>query len=273
MSKYFREEPKAKLKLSEYLELKEFKCFLCDEKYRKPRTKYLIDCLGDVELDEETYKLFLEEFQMYGGRYNVRTKKETYQGMYEIASKYPTLSRKGLEEIWFYYIKDLFEVYSLTSLIKLYIAQFGETDEMMEEYTTFVDQLAEEHQKTYLKDADKLKELDGEFAQEFIKELMYLVRTQHITSEEIIKALPSRELIDKDKEQLLQLATKYRIYFGTCKPISIQMIESLISDKSLDKWQDEPSYIINDSIVVPTTFTKEEFIKSVESRKQKIYKK
>ena len=107
MKKYFRDEETKKLKLSEYLKLdeSEFKYYLCDEKYRGPRTKYIMEIIGDVEFDEETYKLFLSEFQCCGGRYDVRTKRETIKGIYDLSQKYPFLSADALDEIWFVYIR------------------------------------------------------------------------------------------------------------------------------------------------------------------------
>ena len=37
--------------------------YLCPEKFRAPRTEYIIDAIGDIELDEDTYGLFLKQRQ------------------------------------------------------------------------------------------------------------------------------------------------------------------------------------------------------------------
>ena len=115
MKKCFKEEETQKLKLSEYLTYKDsdFKYLICDEGKRIPRTKYIIETLGDVEMDMDTYKLFIGQFQSLGGRYDVRTKPETIKGIYDISQKYQFLSADALEEIWFVYIHDQFEEYAL----------------------------------------------------------------------------------------------------------------------------------------------------------------
>ena len=97
---YFKKEVSEKHRLSEYLEYndEDFKFLRCDKGRRTPRTKYIMEILGDVEMDEETYKLFIGQFQSFGGRYDVRTKKETIKGIYDISTKYPSLAEDALEE-------------------------------------------------------------------------------------------------------------------------------------------------------------------------------
>ena len=95
MKAYFKEIDTKKIKLSEYLKLdiSQFKYISCDsEKHRQARTKYIMEILGDVELDKGTYMLFIGQFQSSGGRYDVRIKKETFKGIYDISQKYPFLS-------------------------------------------------------------------------------------------------------------------------------------------------------------------------------------
>lgn len=271
MKKYFKEEPTKKIKLSEYLKLDEteFKYFLCDKKYRGPRTKYIMEIIGDVEIDKETYQLFLEQFQRCGGRYNVRTKRETIKGMYDILQKYSFLSADALEEIWFKYIHDQFEEYSLDEVLGKYIELYGKTEKALFTYLDYVDKTAKEFDKQFHEEASKLDVYYRNYDYDLIKHLQYIIKSQHIFAEQIISSLPSRDLIDKDKEQLIDISTRTRIYFVACHPISYQMIESLATGEGLDYYPEQPKYLINGTIAIDTMFTKQEFLDSIQKEKIK----
>lgn len=268
MKSYFKEKETKKLKLSEYLKLTEFKCFLCDEKYREPRTKYIMEIIGDVELDEETYKLFLRQFQSCGGRYDVRLKPETIKGIYDISQKYPFLTADALDEIWFVYIHDQFEEYMLDEVLGKYIEMYGKRDEALFKYLEYVDKTAKKFDKQFIKEASKLELYCKYYDKDLIKHLQYIIKSQHIPSDKIIDCLPSSELINKDKEQLTDISTRTRIYMGACHPISYQMIESLATSEGLDYYPELPKYIINGTTTIDTTFTKQEFLDSIKERKE-----
>lgn len=279
MSKYFKQDETKKVKLSDYLKMaeSEFKYFLCEEKYRGPRTKYIMETIGDVELDEDTYKLFLAQFQRCGGRYDVRTKPETFKGIYDFLTKYPKLTADALDEIWFVYIEDQFEAYAHDEMLGKYIELHGETDDAFESFIDYVDRKAKEYDARFLSEAATLEELKEEYGEDLIKHLQYIIKSQHIPAEQIISSLPCRELIDQDKEQLSEISRQTRIFFGACHPISYQMIESLAVGEGLDRYPEQPAYLINGSRTVDTTFTKEEFLASIKKQKevsaQKQYKK
>ena len=282
MSKYFKEEETKKIKLSEYLQMEEseFKYYLCDEKYRQPRTKYIIGIIGDVELDEETYKLFLRQFQCYGGRYDVRTKKETIKGIYDISQKYPSLTAKALDSIWSVYIQDQFEEYALDEMLGKYIEIHGKTEDALDAYLDYVNKKADEFAVKFEEDAESLEKYKEEYGQDLIENLQSIVKRQHISASEIEKSLPSKELIEKDKQQLGEISRQTRIFMGMCQPISYQMIESLATGKGLDMYPEQPSYIINGQTEISASFTKQEFLDSIEKKdsdrkedKPKQYKK
>ena len=63
-----------------------------------------------------TYKLFLKQWQCSGGMYDVRTKKETFKGIYDISQRFSFLTVTALGELWFRYISDLFEEFKLRGL-------------------------------------------------------------------------------------------------------------------------------------------------------------
>ena len=269
MKAYFKEKETKKMKLSEYIKLTEFKCFLCDEKYREPRTKYIMEIIGDAELDEDTYKLFLSQFQSCGGRYDVRLKRETIKGIYDISQKYPFLTADALDEIWFIYIHDQFEEYMLDEVLGKYIEIYGKTEKALFKYIDYIDKTAKEFDKQFVEEASKLDIYYAEYDKDLIKHLQYIIKSQHIRAQQIISSLPSIDLIRKDKEQLIEISTKTRIYMGACDPISYQMIESLATGEGLDYYPEQPKYIINGTTTIDTTFTKQEFLDSIKERKDK----
>ena len=265
---YFKKEETKKHKLSEYLDFQDsdFKYLLCDTGRRVPRTKYLIETLGDVEMDIETYKLFIGQFQSFGGRYDVRTKPETIKGIYDISTKYTFLAQDALDEIWFVYIQDLFEEYALDEMLGKYIELHGKTDDAISAYLDFIDRKAKDYEPRFEAEAEKLDQYIPEFGLDFIKHLKYIVKSQHIPASEIEKALPEKELIAKDRQQLVDISTQTRIFMGCCHPISYQMIESIAVGDGLDYYPDQPAYLINGSRKIDTTFTKQEFLDSIQRR-------
>ena len=269
--KYIKDNQSKKNKLSKYLKKSntEFKYYVCDEKYRKPRTKYIMDIIGDVELDEETYRLFMEQFDCSGGRYDVMTKRETIKGIYKISQKYPFLSVKALNEIWFVYIHDQFETYSLVEELEKYFILYGKTEQALDKYLNYIDETAKEFDKYFNEEAVKVRKLFDDYDKDFVKFLESLIKRQHISSETIIKCVPSIQLIDKDKKHLRKIIEETRIYFGACFPISYQMTKSLATGKSLDSYPEQPKYIINKTITIDTTFTKQEFLDSIKKRNKK----
>ena len=271
MRKYFKDEETKKIKLSEYLKMpkSEFKYYVCEEKYKEPRIKYIIDILGDVELDKDTYISFMREFDCCGGRYDVRTKKETIKGIYSFLQKYPFLSADTIELIWFRYIHDLFEIFNLKDKLGVFFEQYGKTEKALKEYFDYVDKIADEFDKQFYEEADKLSTICEGYDSSLIEHLQGVIKRQHISVEDILSSLPSKELIYKDKTQLMEIMTQTRIYCGACHPISYQMIESLATGKGVDSYLEQPKYLINGTTTIDTTFTKQEFLDSIQKEKVK----
>ena len=271
MSKYFNEQEFTNLKLREYSKMCkcDFQYYVCDEKYRKLRTEYIISIIGDVELDEATYRLFMGKFDSYGGRYDVRTKRETIKGIYEILQKYPFLSAASLDQIWFVYIHDQFEAYDLIDELGKYFKSYGKTEEALDKYLGYVSEIAKEYDKQFHGTAAKLVEYCEDYDQDLIRYLQTLIKGQHVSLDSIISSLPSKELIEKDKKQLGDIIRQTRIFFGACYPISYQMIESLATGEGLDDYPEQPQYMICGTRKIDTTFTKQEFLESIKKIKVK----
>lgn len=267
MEKVFKERKLKKIKLSEYLKKPDraFEHLLCDEGYRERRTKYIIDSIGDVELDKKEYALFIAQFQHFG-RYDVNVKRDTYKEMYKISQMYPFLSADSLETIWGYYIKDLFEEYALDEMLGEFFKSYGQTEEAFYAYIDFVEEKATEIDKKFEEESKGLEEYQEEYGEDLIRTLQGIMRRHHVHIDQIKSSLPSYDLIEKDKKQLIEISRQTRIYFGCCQPISYQMIESLATGSGLDYYPEQPAYLINESRKIETTFTKQEFLDSIKKR-------
>ena len=262
MSKYLKEEQKQEQSLSKYLETS-------DERKQR-ELKYLIEVLGDVSLDEDMMELFHQQFHRFGGRYSVRTKKETIQGIYEYTRRFPELSKSAIDEIWFRYIKDLHDEYDMPDVLEKYFEVFGKTEEAFELFIDYVDKKADEQQTRYKEEAKELDVLKEEYSERFIEHLKYLVTSKHFKVEDIKKYLPSAELIKKDEQHIYDLSAQTRIFFGCCEPVSYTMVEILLEDKTLDTYTETPTYYISTGRQEQATFTKTEFLESIKKQKIKI---
>lgn len=270
MEKYFKDERKQEIRLSKYLKAKDyFKEMICREEDRVRRTSYLIEVLGDVPMDEELYKMYIGQFQCFGGKYDVRVRQDTLKGIYDITRRYSYLTDKAIEEIWFRYIKDLFDEFQLISVFDKYITMFGQTDEAFELFIDYVDKKAAVQQQKYIDETLQVEELSTEYSKNFIEHIKRLITSQHYTYDEIKKYLPSSELITMDEQQIRDISAQTRIFFGCCLPVSYTMFDILIEDKTLDTYTETPTYYISTGKSVQATFTKQEFLDSI-IRKQKI---
>lgn len=268
MSKFFKEEETQKFLLSEYLkkDSSEFKGCIFDEKSRQRRTKYIMGILGDVSLDEDTYKLFIKQFQSYGGRYDVRVKPETIQGIYEITRKYPSLTADAIDEIWFVYIKDLFEEYSLVDMLEEYIKKHGQTSDALQAYLDFVSERADEHQTKYEADALRADELKDAYSKQFVSHVKALIKRSHYSYDDIKKYLPTPELVATDEKHISDLSARTRIFMGCCEPISYTMLDILLEDDTLDTYPGTPTYYVCTGRQEQATFTKQEFLDSIKKQ-------
>lgn len=271
MEKYFKEEQLKEILLSEYLkkDASEFEKCIFSECDRITRTEYLIDILGDVSLDRAIYELFIKQFQCFGGKYDVRTKPDTIRGIYNIIKKYSMLTEAAISEIWFIYIKDLYEEYELLSVLDKYIEIFGKKDETFKLFIDYVEKKSDQHQQRYIEDSLQADELKEEYGEKFTNHVKSLIRRKHYTYDEIKKYLPSSELVKKDEQQLIDISTKTRIFIGCCEPVSYTMLDILLEYKTLDLYSDKPTYYISSGKKELATFTKQEFLNSISKEKIK----
>lgn len=264
MSKYFKEEIKKEQSLSKYLESAD------DQKKRE--LKYLIEVLGDVELDEDMMKLFHQQFHCFGGRYSVRTKPETIKGIYDFTRRFPELTKSAIDEIWFRYIDDTFEKYDMKTVLDKYLEMFGKEDETFELFIGYVEKKADQEQELKKQEAQTLDDLQEEYGKRFTDHLKSLVVSEHKDVDEIRKYLPSAELIKKDEQHILDISTKTRIFFGCCEPVSYTMFDILVEEKTLDTFTETPTYYISTGRKEQATFTKTEFLESIKKEKVKTKK-
>ena len=272
MSKYFMEKEDEKVLLSKHkeeIEIDNSKFCGFYSQSTIPRINYLIKQLGDVKMTREVIAVFCNQFNCFGGRYDVRTDLETFEGVYKITNRYPKLSKTAIDRIISIYIQDLFEKYQLVDKLDKFIKMFGETDECFELFYTYIEKKADQLQKGYNWQAGKLKKYKYIYGEEFITYLQGLIKRNHISKDAIIECLPSAALVKKDEEQLNEIVERTRIYFGACYPTSYSMTTSLIRGK-IEQWPEQPTYYIDVlQKEIPTTFTKQEFLDSVEKQKVK----
>ena len=269
MKKYFKEDIFEEKKISEYYQE------LSD--HDRKVLKYLIETLGDVELDRKTFNIFIEQFHCFGGRYNVRTRKETIKGVYGFVKDIPTLSSEAIDEIFFRYIEDIFEECKMKTVLKKYIELFGKTDDAFEQFILYLETKADEYAKKYKEDASKLDQYYDQYYMEdfadwyqYISYLKSIVVREHISADAIIDCLPSPELVKKDARHLSKLSYTYRSDFGVDYPASYKITKCLAKGEDLTIFGERPSYYISiiDSYE-DATFTTKEFIDSIKKEEDK----
>ena len=262
--KYFAKEVKEKFLLSDYLKMSDemFKKEIFKESERLARTKYLIEMLGDVCLDIDAYKLFIRQFQSFGGPYSVLVDKDTIIGIYGIYEMYPFLIEEALRNIWFLYIRDLFEEYELSSILELFIKTYGMKDETFEKYLSYIKKKGEKHQKMYERDALKIETLI-DYSEHFKTYIKDLILRKHYMFDKVVSCIPDKELIKNDEEQLIDIQKRTHIFLGTCLPVSYVMVEELLRGESLEE---KPGYYTSTGLREEATFTKEEFLQSIKKK-------
>ena len=273
MSKYFNEEPKTTL--SGNIDwLRQTGGYSKSQQISEVR--YLRDVLGDVRLSGKVINELTRLFHVSGGKYDVRTNTETIEGLYEICSMFPKLTAPAVKELADRYIKDLFDEYSLVSILEDMIKSEGETDEVFEKFLKTVDTAAEEQQQRYIDDSTKLDQYKDEYSDigcslDYITYLKALVIREHIPVDNIIRSMPEKELIKKDVEQLLMLSKKTRIYMGVGIPSSYELTRTFAKKGDLKSIVEQPTYHASiGNTETPTTFTKQDFLNSVIRNRQKL---
>lgn len=270
--KYFINEKEKKILISTYQQQLEEKL---QNEHHIPQDekdlsvcKYLKELFGDIELDIDIIKVFINCYSSFGGRYFVRSDDDTLKGLLSIKTKYPTLSSKAIDEIGFYYIKDLFDEYQLEDILEKYIKRYHESDQAIEKYLKLVDKVAEKHQKQFDEEAESIDYLEDEYDLRLVKHLKSQIKHKHIHKDILLECLPESELIKKDVDQLSEFSKNTRIYFGMCEPLSYRLITEMTKDKELSTYPEELKYVSSFGQEVPVPFTKSEFIESTK-RKQK----
>jgi hypothetical protein len=269
---YFKEKEEEKVLISEYVKelekvAEDDKHILQDEKDLRIG-KYLVGLFEDQKLDKSLIKEFIKCYSRFGGRYLVLSDDETLIGLKKLHDKYD-LTTKAIEDIGLYYIKDLFDTYSLDKVLQDFIDTYGRCDEAYEKYIEFVDKIGGIYQKEFDSDAKEVEYLEDEYGKGLVEYLQSQIKFHHYHKDDLLKYLPEVELIQKDEDQLLEFATRSRIHFGVCYPKSYTLITKMLKDETLSEEPEEFKYYSSFGREIPLTFTKKEFIESTK-KKQKI---
>lgn len=301
MKKYFKEKQSKKISLKDYWiqvekEYKEFEEML--KKYhttgyitldgleleskqkalslRYARIKHIYSSLGDVLISEEMIDTLCETFDSSKCRYGtICLKSETIKTMYEISEMFPELSKEALLLISREYIKDLFDEHSLIEILAIMLRKDGSEDSTFEKFMDKVLKLADSKDKKYSDVAWYIRIHCGEYTYDFVRHFEKFVKEHHISWERFYECLPSPELILKDQLELKKVAKRAKDCWGICDPITFQMLEDYLDgDIELSKYEEQPSYYISTSVGrIKTTFTKTQFIESIEEKQNVLKRK
>lgn len=269
MKKYFKEEQSKKISLLEYL-LKFEKQDELHIDYKK--IKHIYSSLGDVQIREDMIDTFLETFDSSKCRYGtICFKPETIQGMYQISEMFPELSKEALLAIKKEYIKDLFDKYSLVETLAIMLRKDGMEDSTFEKFMSKVLELADKEESKYRYDASWIRIFCGQYTYDFVTHFEKFIKQHHISWQRFCECMPSPEIIFKDQLELKILSSESKDCWGTCMPITFQMLEDYLDgDIELSSYEKQPSYYISTSgRKVPTSFTKQEFLESIKKDKEK----
>lgn len=270
--KFIKEDQEEKVLLSTYLKGMEQVLdgvHTPQDEYDYSYLQRIISVFGDIELERSLVQEFIRFFSRFGGRYSVLSDDDTFKGLLEIKREYPFLSTKAISELGLYYIKDLFDEYSLDKVLGDFLDSYGREDLAFRKYLEFVDKMGEEHQKKYDRDAEEIEYLEEEYGKGLKEFLQFKIRFSHMSKDKLLECLPEKDLIKEDEETLFDFATRSRIHFGVCYPKSYSLIISMSKDSELSSEDEEFSYYSSFGKEVLVPFTKTEFIESVKKRKEK----
>ena len=259
------------IKLSEYFKKRKF-----DDKDDKVASEILMEYLGDVSLPVGIIEQFLDYYTSAGGRYDVRSEKESTLGLYDFYRKFPTITPEAFDDVSFMYIKDLFDKYDLIKYFEDMIAKYGKTDEAFSKFIKHVDKSADLLQVKYDHDALKMNKYYALYGEKkdayyifdgFISHLYDAIKNKHLPVDKVIDGLPSYKLIDKDRDHWNELfygPDLYRCTLHLVPPISYSMVETYAKGEDLFKvYGKRPMYKLASGKLVRAKFTTQEYLDDI----------
>lgn len=301
MKKYFKEKVEQKISLLEYYqktekeyldvkkqveekskegyssELYKLERLKEDLRLKYARVAHIYKALGEIEISEELINTICKTFDSSKCRYGtICIKLDTVREIYEIATLFPELSEEAILEISREYIKDLFDEYSLIETLCMILRKEGCEDAVFEKFMGIVKDFADKEDKKYENEAWHLRIYYGEYSYDFIKNFEEFIKKHHITCARLGEVVPEPEMFLKDQIHLKEVSRRSKDCWGSCKPITFQMLESYLDgDVELSEFEEQPSYYAtNTGIKDPTSITKTEFLESIkEKQKTKKYNK
>ena len=302
MSKYFKEKESEKKCLSEFVTKIESEYQELEEKLKKHQTKgyveqeemskkyklqsrkrelslpyarikHIYSALGDVPISKEMVETLFETFDSSKCRYGtICLKKETIKAIFEISELFPELTKEALVEISREYIKDIYDDYSLVERLAMMIRKEGKEDSTFAKFMGDVKKLGDKEDKKYSDVAWYLRIYCGEYSYDFVRHFEKFVQEHHISWEKFYECLPTPEIILRDKLDLKEVGKRAKDCWGTCIPITFQMLEDYLDgDEELTNYDEQPSYYISTyGSKIDTSFTKKDFLKSIRKEQQKI---
>ncbi len=269
MSKYFVDEEMISLK--DYFE----KCLPQEEKM----VSKLLTYLGDVTISKSLLEIFLNSCYMFSSMHIYEQEDEVICGIYKFCSKFPKLSCESTSFIASHYKKDIFEGHKVDEVLEKIIKGFGICDEAFKIFMMYLSEADRVVSKKYYLQAMLLDSYKDEYFLEeydhyanYISFLKARITDEHIDTREVIKYMPCPDLIKKDIEYYAYLNQHHSTRIAP-SPLSFLMTMSLAKGESMDIYGDQPIYYAvgyRDNFDAP--FTTQEFMDSIEKRKEKIKK-
>lgn len=278
MSKYIKEEFGPKYKMADFFEKATLEFQEHFDEYSKlkwHRAKGIHKALGDVEMTEETFEGICSTFSISECRYGLTClSSDTIRALFEITEIFPMLTKEAIKEIGTFYIKDLFEEYSLIPTLSVMFHKEGTTDATFEKFMKYTESCADEIDKKYSEGEYKVKTFLREYSYDFVEHFSKFIVKHHIKFSDFKDSLPSPELFLRDLQTLQEVRRTSRECWSSCDPISYTMLEDYwILDPELKGHVEEPEYsysLIGRKVSAP--FTKTEFLEQIKG-KQKVLKK
>ena len=283
MEKYFLEEKVEKISLGEYFkeieeqldELKKkhscegdwkLESSIRDLSKKYVRVKHIYGSLGDVLITEDLIDVLCGSFDWHNKKYGTTVfKDETIKGMYGISEMFPELSKSALTCISDEYIRDLFDKYYLVESLAVLLRRDGINDATFEKYMCLVQEKAKVEDSKYKNVQWNIRIHYGHYPYQFVRHFEEFVFQHHIEWEQFCESVPSPEIFYKDCIDLKKFSCSTKDCWGSCSPISFQMLEDYLEgDTELSKFDEQPYYYVSSSSDKKfSTFTKSEFIGSI----------
>ncbi|MBR1376352.1 MAG: hypothetical protein IJ565_00855 [Bacilli bacterium] len=250
------EEAREKLIVNE--ELETVNSILSEDLVSLNNLEKALSIMGDVKMTKTGFYIF-NRYLNSETKYDVKYQKDNLEGICKLIREFPMLTEEAILEIAYQYKKDIFEKRFLLHNLMATIDKYGNNDVAFEEFMKRVKATTEQYDSMYAKEIEKLIVYKNIYSKNYIKFLENIMRSRHLSFEEVSNYLPASEMIEKDENVVENIYKEYGIKE---LPISYELTATLIEHGDIDR-PEEFLYYGKGNYVIDVPFTVEEFISSV----------